>query len=408
MRCRSCGSESLEPFIDLGSAPLSNGYLTTESLHHAESWLPLRVLVCTECWLAQTEDYLSGEEIFTDDYAYFSSTSSSWLDHARQYVAAMTNRFDLGPSSMVIEVAANDGYLLRFVRDRGIPCLGIEPTASTATAGRGLGLMMIEEFVGLDTGTAIADKFGAADLVVGNNVLAHVPDVADFVSGLRALMKPDGVLSVEFPRLTSMISGAQFDTIYHEHYSYLSLHAVQTIFAREGLVVFDVEEIATHGGSLRVLAQRKETGAHKRELSVDRILSFERAQGVTSLSYYSQLQSRAEAIKNGLLEFLLEVKADGKSVAAYGAAAKGNTLLNFAGVRPDLLPFVVDRSDSKIGRFMPGSRIPIVAEGALRETRPDYVLILPWNIASEVTAQLSYARSWGAKFVAAVPEMARW
>ncbi len=403
MTCRNCHSEALVEFIDLGSAPISNAYLTEETLRLPEQWVPLKVLVCTECWLAQTEDHLTSGQIFTSDYAYFSSTSSSWLEHAKRFVADVTDRFDLNQSSMVIEVAANDGYLLRFVRDRGIPCLGIEPTASTASAGRALGLTMLEEFVGLASGTAIARQFGAADLVIGNNVLAHVPDVADFVGGLRALLKTDGVLSVEFPRLTSLVAGGQFDTIYHEHYSYLSLHSVESMFTREGLTVFDVEEIPTHGGSLRLFAQRSDTGVHSRESSVDEFVSYERAQGVTSVDYYSRLQGHAERIKDDLLRFLLDCKAAGKTVAGYGAAAKGNTLLNFAGVRPDLLPFVVDRSDSKVGRFLPGSRIPILAEEALRAEQPDFVLILPWNIATEVTQQLEYTRKWGAQFVSCVP-----
>jgi hypothetical protein len=407
VRCRNCGSDALEPLIDLGSAPLSNAYLTSETLRSVERWVPLTVVVCPRCWLAQTEDYLAGEEIFTDEYAYFSSTSKSWLLHAENFVADAVARFALDSSSLVVEVAANDGYLLRYVQERGIPCVGIEPTASTANAGRQLGLTMVEEFLGHESGRAISETFGYADLVVGNNVLAHVPDVADFVAGLKALLKPDGVVSVEFPRLTSLVGGCQFDTIYHEHYSYLSLHSVTSIFERGGLTVFDVEEIPTHGGSLRVFAQKTECGRRATSASVATIKQYETDCGVTSLDYYSSLQRQAESIKDDLLRFLLYCKESGESVAGYGAAAKGNTLLNFAGVRPDLLPFVVDRSASKVGKFLPGSRIPILAEDQIRRTQPDYIVILPWNISAEVTEQLAYVREWGAQFVTAVPELRR-
>ena len=408
VKCRSCGGRSLAPFIDLGSAPLSNGYLTPETLRAPETWVPLKVVVCTDCWLAQTEDYLTSSEIFTADYAYFSSASQSWLVHAEHFVRKVVGRFDLTSESMVTEIAANDGYLLRYVQAEGIPCLGIEPTASTASAGRRLGLQMVEEFVGADTAKEIANLFGRADLVVANNVLAHVPDVNDFLTGVVSLMKDDGVFSVEFPRITSLVDGAQFDTVYHEHYSYLSLHSVEVMLANNGLSAFDVEEIPTHGGSLRVFAQKVGSGRREVEESVARTRTFEAERGVASLDYYATLQERALSIKNGLLTFLLERRAQGETVVGYGAAAKGNTLLNFAGVRPDLLPFVVDRSESKIGRFMPGSRIPIVHETEIRRTKPEYILILPWNIASEVTEQLAYAREWDARFVVAVPGMEVW
>jgi SAM-dependent methyltransferase len=405
VKCRNCGGGSLADFIDLGSAPLSNAYLTEETLRMPELWVPLKVVVCTDCWLAQTEDYLTSEEIFTADYAYFSSASISWLEHAERFVDESTLRFDLGKDSLVVEVAANDGYLLRFVQERGIPCIGIEPTTSTADAARVLGLEMVEEFVGVGMAAKFIARYGSADLVVANNVLAHVPDVADFVGGLATLMKPQGVLSVEFPRLTSLVDGGQFDTTYHEHFSYLSLHSASSIFERAGLAVFDVEEIATHGGSLRVFAQQAEGGGHRRDTTVDEIMQFESERGVTTLGYYQELQARAESIKDDFVRFLIDCKAQGRSVAAYGAAAKGNTLLNFAGVRPDLLPFVVDKSESKIGRYLPGSRIPIVREEEIRSVRPDFIVILPWNIADEVMEQLSYAREWGARFVTAVPEL---
>jgi len=391
--------------IDLGSAPLSNGYLTEQELQVPEVWLPLKVNVCTECWLAQTEDYLSSSEIFTSDYAYFSSSSRSWLLHAERFVKEVVDRFNLDSKSTVIEVAANDGYLLQFVQARGIRALGIEPTASAASVARSLGLTIVEDFLQATTGSEIAARYGQADLVVANNVLAHVPDVNDFLRGVVSLLKEDGVFSVEFPRLTSLVDGDQFDTIYHEHYSYLSMHSVIAMFARHRLQIFDVQEIDTHGGSLRVFGQFVEGGSHPIDKSVERIMDFEKARGVNNLSYYGGLQHRAYQIKNQLLRFLLECKEEEKLVIGYGAAAKGNTLLNFAGVRPDLLPFIVDRSNSKIGRFMPGSRIPIVHEDEILRSQPSCIVILPWNLSQEITHQLAYARDWGADFVTLVPRL---
>lgn len=353
----------------------------------------------------QTQDYLAGNEIFTDDYAYFSSTSASWLAHARAFVLAAAERFDLGRNSMVMEVAANDGYLLRYVKELNVPCLGIEPTASTAAVGRALGLNMLERFLGLESANEITTEFGHADLVIANNVLAHVPDLDDFICGLKKLMKPSGVLCVEFPRVTSLITGKQFDTIYHEHYSYLSLTSVRNALNLRGLEVFDLEEIQTHGGSLRIYAQRVDSGSNVVTERVEEIMRFESSQGITTLAYYENLKTQACEIKNDLWQFLIESNKLGKTIAAYGAAAKGNTLLNFAGIRPDLIKFVVDRSPSKIGKFLPGSRIPIVDETTLRESKPDYILILPWNIKGEVVSQLGYAREWGAQFVTAVPNM---
>jgi len=344
-------------------------------------------------------------EIFTADYAYFSSTSASWLRHAEYLVTDVTDRFGLDQSSMVIEVAANDGYLLQFIRERRIACVGIEPTSSTANAARSRGIPIVEEFLGRATGERIAGEYGKADLVVGNNVLAHVPDLHDFVAGLRALLKPGGVVSLEFPRVTALVDDAQFDTVYHEHYSYLSLHSVASILRRGGLAIFDVDEISTHGGSLRVFAQQTATGVYEVSASVQRLMDFERDHGVTTLDYYATLQSGAEQVKNGLLRFLLQCDSSGASVAAYGAAAKGNTLLNFAGVRADLLPFVVDRSSSKIGKWMPGSRIPIQAEDAIKRMQPDYVLVLPWNLADEIVSQLDYIQRWGGRFVVAIPTL---
>jgi hypothetical protein len=408
MKCRHCGTDLTLPFLDLGSAPPSNSYLTSTALHAPEKWYPLRVMVCTECWLVQTEDFADHEELFSADYAYFSSFSDSWLRHARGYVEAMVERFALGAGAHVVEVAANDGYLLQYVRERGIPCLGVEPTASTAAVARAKGIEVVESFFGRQLAGDMRAAGKAADLMAANNVLAHVPDINDFVGGFSILLKENGVATFEFPHLLRLVEGVQFDTVYHEHFSYLSLSAVVRIFERNGLRVCDVEELPTHGGSLRVFAQRADTGALPVAASVGAMLAREHGAGMNAAPYYLDFQPRAEKIKDDLLEFLINAKRSGKTVAAYGAAAKGNTLLNFAGVRPDLVSFVVDRNPAKQGKYMPGSRIPIVAESALKESQPDYVLVLPWNLAPELDSQLSYVRHWGGQLVSAVPRLAQW
>jgi SAM-dependent methyltransferase len=402
VECRHCGAPLSLPFIDLGSAPPSNAYLTAETLKGPETWYPLRVLVCTSCWLVQTEDHAGREELFAHDYAYFSSTSSSWLAHAKSYVETMVQRFGLADGSMVAEVAANDGYLLQYVKALGIPCYGVEPTASTAAAARAKGIPIIEKFFGRDLAAELCAASQQADLTAANNVLAHVPDINDFVAGFAMLLKPAGVATFEFPHLMRLVSECQFDTIYHEHYSYLSLISVDRIFRANGLSVFDVEEIPTHGGSLRVFAQ-KDGGPHRRSARVDDLLAREGAAGMATAAFYTGLQHRAEKVKDDLVAFLIDARRQGRRVGAYGAAAKGNTLLNFAGVRPDLLPYVVDRAPAKQGKFMPGSRIPIVPEAHLQADRPDFILILPWNIKDEVRQQLGYVRDWGGSFVTAVP-----
>lgn len=407
-RCRHCDAPLSLKLIDLGTAPPSNAYVTAEQLAEPERWYPLRVLVCERCWLVQTEDYAARETLFGADYAYFSSTSSSWLRHAETYVADMTRRFGLGARDFALEVAANDGYLLQYFKARGVPCLGVEPTAATANSARAKGLDIVEAFFGNDTARRLLERYPAASIAAANNVLAHVPDINDFVAGFATILKPDGVATFEFPHLSALMRGLQFDTIYHEHYSYLSLTSVATIFSRNGLSVFDVERLPTHGGSLRVFAQRSADGRREIAASVDAVLRQERAEGVTSRDYYATLQPAAERIKDGLLTYLIEAKRAGLKVAGYGAAAKGNTLLNFAGVRSDLIRFVVDRSPGKQGRFLPGSRIPIVSEERLRAERPDRVLILPWNLRAELEAQLAYVREWGGQLVAAVPELAVW
>lgn len=405
MKCRHCGSELRLSFLNLGSAPPSNAYLTEANLRAPEVWFPLRVLVCESCWLVQTEDHAGREALFTDDYAYFSSFSSSWLDHARSYVEAMVSRFPLQAESCVVEVASNDGYLLQYVQAKGVACYGVEPTASTATAAKAKGIETIERFFGVELAAELAAEGRQADLIAANNVLAHVPDINDFVAGFSILLKPDGVATFEFPHLLRMVQQRQFDTAYHEHYSYLSLTAVQTIFEENGLSVFDVEELPTHGGSLRVFAQCSATGQHATSPRVAALNIVELQAGVNTSVFYERFQNHAERVKDDLVRFLIDAKLQGLKVGAYGAAAKGNTLLNFAGVRPDLLPYVVDKNPAKQDKWMPGSRIPIVGETHLRAHRPDRILILPWNLRTEVMEQIAYVREWGGQFVTAVPNL---
>jgi SAM-dependent methyltransferase len=405
MRCRHCGSELALPLVDLGSAPPSNAYLTKESLRAPEKWFPLRVLVCQSCWLVQTEDVARAQELFDADYAYFSGFSSSWLAHCERYVADIETRFKLGAESHVVEIAANDGYLLQYVKARNIPCTGVEPTARTAAAARKKGIPIVEEFFGAALARKLVSLGKQADLTVANNVLAHVPDINDFVTGFSVLLKPNGVSTFEFPHLLTLVAESQFDTIYHEHFSYLSLTAVDRIFAANGLTVFDVEEQPTHGGSLRVFAQRTDSGQRPRAARVDELLVHERTAGMTTARYYTGFQATADNVKNAFLGFLLNARDKGKAVAAYGAAAKGNTLMNYAGVRPDLISFVVDRNPAKQGMYMPGSRIPVVDETRLRTLRPDYVIVLPWNLKAEVMRQLEYIGDWGGRFVTAIPHL---
>ncbi|WP_129777768.1 class I SAM-dependent methyltransferase [Peristeroidobacter soli] len=405
MNCRHCRSPLQLQLIDLGSSPPSNAYLTKEKLSAPERWYPLKVMVCERCWLVQTRDFTQASELFDSEYAYFSGFSTSWLQHAERYVDAMVRRFDLHAASRVIEVASNDGYLLQYVQARGIPCLGVEPTASTAAASRRKGIETLEVFFGRDFGRQLAEQGRAADLMAANNVLAHVPDINDFLAGFAAALKPQGAVTFEFPHLQRLIDGNQFDTIYHEHFSYLSLTTVQQMCASNGLQVFDVEELPTHGGSLRVYTQRADTGKHPVH---ERVRELERAEidaGLRTAAYYRGFQQRAERVKDDLMEFLIAAKRGGKSVIAYGAAAKGNTLLNFAGCRGDLIRYVVDRNDAKQGKFMPGSRIPIMDDSVIVRDKPDYIVILPWNLRTEVTQQLAGARQWGAQFVTAVPKL---
>ncbi|WP_320189044.1 class I SAM-dependent methyltransferase [Agrobacterium rosae] len=404
MKCRHCDSTLRCDFLDLGFAPPSNAYLSAEALSAPELYIPLRLKVCEECWLVQTEDYASAESLFSSDYAYFSSASKGWLAHAKRYVEMITERLDLNKDSMVIEIASNDGYLLKNFLAAGIPCLGVEPTHSTADAAEALGIPVAREFFGEFFASSLVDQGKGADLILGNNVYAHVPDINDFTRGMKLALNAGGTITLEFPHVMRLIEQNQFDTVYHEHFSYLSLFTVAKIFEGAGLRIFDVEELPTHGGSLRVY------GCHdgdERDTStaVHAVLTEETSQGLHGAELYKTFQTKAEKVKNDVLAFLLKAKEDGKTVAAYGAAAKGNTLLNFAGVKPDLLPFVCDAAVSKQNKFMPGSHIPIYHPDELMKNRPDYVMILPWNIADEVRQQLAELLASGTKFVTAVPRL---
>lgn len=404
MKCRHCGQPLENVFLDLGFAPPSNAYLNEADLTAPELYFPLKLYVCDHCWLVQTIDYSRADELFSHDYAYFSSVSKTWLDHAERYSVKMIDRFGLGPHSHVVEIASNDGYLLKNFVARNIPCLGIEPTASTAQAARALGIPVLQEFFGESLAHRLAGEGRQADLLAGNNVFAHVPDINDFTRGLKVLLKPGGVVTLEFPHLMRLLEFGQFDTVYHEHFSYLSLYTVSHIFAEAGLRVWLVEELPTHGGSLRVYGCHDED-ARAEDESVARILAEEEHRGMRDLALYLAFQATANRIKDDLLTFLLEQKRAGKRVMAYGAAAKGNTLLNYAGVKPDLLAGVYDAAPSKQGKFMPGSHIPILDPQRIIEDRPDYLLILPWNIAAEVRTQQAVITSWGGHFAVAVPSL---
>jgi len=403
LNCRHCNEPLTKTFLDLGAQPPSNSYLDCSDLRRQEQYFPLKIYVCDACWLVQTEDYLGSDQFFTDSYAYFSSVSTSWVKHAMDYCEMAINRFNLDYESFVVELASNDGYLLKNFLDAGIPCLGVEPTISTAIKAEEKGIPVIREFFG----NAFAKQnFNSkkADLIIGNNVYAHVPDINDFTKGLKEALKQDGVITLEFPHLMRLIEHSQFDTVYHEHFSYLSLSVVSSIFQRFGLRVFDVEELSTHGGSLRIFGCHD--GSQITESPrVQEIIENEIKNGMTNITTYHEFQTKAENVKNALVSFLIEQKNLGKTVAAFGAAAKGNTILNFAGIRSDLLSFVCDSATSKQGKFMPGSRIPIFHPKVLKERKPDYILILPWNIATEVMDANSFIRDWDAKFVVAVPEM---
>jgi SAM-dependent methyltransferase len=402
--CRFCGTAFRHPVIDLGMSPLCESFLRADQLNQMEPFYPLKVWVCERCFLVQIEEYVTGEEIFTD-YAYFSSFSDSWLRHAERYVDHMIGRLQLTERSSVVEIASNDGYLLQYFVKRGIPALGIEPAANVAKVAVSKGVPTLVRFFGVETARELAASGHEADLILGNNVLAQVPDLNDFVGGLKILLAPSGVITIEFPHLLRTIEGNQFDQVYHEHFSYFSLYSVERIFAAHGLPVFDVEELSTHGGSIRIYARHAEDTTKD---TTDRLISLrekEAAAGIATLAYYTDFESRVRETKRKLLEFLIGAKRAGKRVVAYGAPGKGNTMLNYCGVRTDFIDFTVDRSPHKHGKFLPGTHIPILPPKELWNARPDYVLILPWNLKTEIIGQLAGIREWGGRFVVPIPEL---
>lgn len=401
--CRFCGTPLNRVFVDLGMSPLSNAYLAESQLLDPEPFYPLKVFVCDHCLLVQLPEFEPPEKIFSD-YAYFSSVSDSWLQHCEQYADAMRNRLSLGSASLVMEVASNDGYLLQYFRRAGIPVLGVEPAANVAETAVAAGIPTVVRFFGTETADDLVTRGHQADLLIGNNVLAHVPDINDFVEGLRRALKPHGVLTLEFPHLARLMEQRQFDTIYHEHFSYLSFTVVTRILTEHGLTVFDVEEIPTHGGSLRVFAARTEA-APEIQAVVQGLLQREVDEGLTTLEGFLGFDAEVASVKRDLLAFLIEARRSGLSVVGYGAAAKGNTLLNYCGIRTDLLDYVADRSPHKQGKFLPGTHVPILAPDRIRETRPAYVLILPWNLRAEITEQLAFIREWGGRFVVPIPSL---
>ena len=401
--CRFCNTPLEHTFVDLGLSPVSNAFLKQDDLEKDEPFYPLHAFVCGECFLVQLEEFESPDEIFSD-YVYFSSYSDSWLAHAKKFAGESTQRFDLGNDSLVVEVASNDGYLLQYFRDDGVPVLGIEPASNVAEHARDAGIDTIDEFFGVSLAEQLVADGRQADLLVGNNVLAHVPDINDFVGGLKIVLAENGVLSMEFPHLLRLIEENQFDTIYHEHFSYLSLLAVQRIFAHHGLHVFDVEELSTHGGSLRVFAQQAGAGREE-SASVERVLGDERAANMDSLDGYANFAGRVGKVRDDLLAFLADAKAGGKTVVGYGAPAKGNTLLNFCGANSSDISFTVDRNPHKQDSFLPGTHIPVRAPEDIDATKPDYVLILPWNLRDEIADQMGHIRDWGGQFVVPIPEL---
>jgi 2-polyprenyl-3-methyl-5-hydroxy-6-metoxy-1,4-benzoquinol methylase len=386
-------------------SPLSNGFLKSEQLNKAEKFYPLHAYVCEKCLLVQLEEFESPDHIFANDYAYFSSYSESWLNHAKQYTDLMINSFQFNQSSRVIEIASNDGYLLQFFQAQSIPVLGIEPATNVAQVAIEKGVDTLVKFFGVETAQELVGQGKKADLLLGNNVLAHVPNINDFVAGMKIVLKPEGIITMEFPHLLRLIEQSQFDTIYHEHFSYLSFVTVEKIFAHHGLTLFDVEELPTHGGSLRIYAKHSENNKIKIDQRVEALKEVERQKGLGNLETYLNFSRKVQETKRKLLSFLIQVKIDGKTVVGYGAAAKGNTLLNYCGIRTDFIDYTCDRSPHKQGKFLPGTHIPIYSPDKIAETKPDYVLILPWNLKEEITQQLSNVREWGGKFVVPIPEV---
>ena len=404
MNCRFCNSKINNSFLDLGHAPPSNSYLCKESLCKSELYFPLKVGVCTNCWLVQTEDFINEEELFTKDYAYLSSVSKTWLNHCESFVNKIIEELNLSSKSLVLEVAANDGYLLQYFKNKSIPCIGVEPTAYAANIAKGKGLEILNEFFTFKNATKFIERFRKVDLVIGNNVFAHVPDIKDFTLALKKIINKNGVISLEFPHLMKLIEKKQFDTIYHEHFSYLSFTSVNNIFNELGLRIFNVEELKTHGGSLRIYGCLKE-GLHNEQNSVQRIIKKENKFGIKNIDTYKKFQGEANLIKNNLIELLIKLKKMNKTVMAYGAAAKGNTLLNYAGIKKDLVSYIFDKAESKQNKYLPGSHIKILNPKEIYEKKPDYLLILPWNISNEIINSLKKLRRDGTKFIIAVPEI---
>jgi len=402
--CRFCNSDLRVTFVDLGMSPLCNTQIEPGELNAMERFYPLRAWVCESCFLVQLEEYVSPDQIF-GDYSYFSSYSDSWVEHARQYTDLVSKRFALGERSLVMEIASNDGYLLQHFVAKSVPCLGIEPAANVAKVASERGIRTTVRFFGRRAADEIATEFGRPDLLLGNNVLAHVPDINDFVSGMKALLAGKGVITMEFPHLLRLMDENQYDTIYHEHFSYLSFYSVEKIFAHHGLRLFDVDQIPTHGGSLRIYACHIEDQSHPNTAAVARLREEEIARGLTGITAYTEFEARVKETKRKLLQFLINARGAGKSVVGYGAPGKGNTLLNYCGIRTDFLDYTVDRSPHKQGRYTPGTHIPILSPERIRETRPDYVLILPWNLKAEISKQLAFIKEWGGKFVVPIPSV---
>lgn len=405
MQCRFCKTELTDVFIDLINSPASNSFLTVEQLNEPETFYPLKVYTCPKCFLVQVDEYKKSDAIFDSNYVYFSSFSTSWLQHAKSYTDLMTNRFGFNEKSLVIEVASNDGYLLQYFKQKNIPVLGIEPTANTAEAAKEKGVNSVIDFFGSRLANDLSAKGIRPDLLLGNNVLAHVPDIVDFVKGIKIILKETGIVTMEFPHLMQLVDNNQFDTIYHEHFSYLSFHTVKQIFESQGLEMFDVEELPTHGGSLRIYAKHAEDRTKVICENVAILLAKEIERGLTGLHYYSNFQEKALNVKLDITDFLIQQKRLGKKVAAYGAAAKGNTMLNYCGIKSDLIDFVVDANPHKQNKFLPASHIHVVNEQYLKDAKPDFVIIFPWNLKTEITNQLAYIKEWGAKFVVAVPKL---
>ncbi len=403
MNCRFCKTELTHVFIDLFNSPASNSFISKEQLNEPETFYPLKVYTCHQCFLVQVDEYKKSDAIFDSNYAYFSSYSTSWLAHAKAYTEQMVNRFGFSTSSQVIEIASNDGYLLQYFKEKGIPVLGIEPTSNTAEVALAKGIKSVVDFFSVRLANQLISEGIKADLLLGNNVLAHVPDINDFVGGMKIILARNGVITMEFPHLMQLVDKNQFDTIYHEHFSYLSFYTVQQIFAAQGLSLFDVEELPTHGGSLRIYAKHVEDDSKLISSNVAALLQKETEKGITNLEYYEGFQQKAFQVKLDLWAFLLEQKKANKKVAAYGAAAKGNTLLNYCGIKNDLIDFVVDANPHKQGKLLPASHIAVVDENVLRIEKPDYVLILPWNLKEEITKQLAYIADWGGRFVVPIP-----